>query len=778
MIVEPSERRNQNSLTRLRAHFTGIVQGVGFRPTLYRLAKTLALTGWVQNTGVGVVAELEGPRASLESWIEIVLHQIPLPARIDSSQAEWLDPIGFAQLEIRKSASHGPRAALVPPDIATCPDCLTDMSNPKDRRYQYPFTTCTQCGPRYSLIENIPFDRPVTTMNDFTMCEDCHNEYLDPSNRRFHSQTNCCPSCGPTLTLMDPIGNHLASANGVWGLIQKALEDGHILALKGVGGFQLVCSATNSAAVARLRERKQRPAKPFAVMFANIEAAKKSCLINAETEHLLTSQAAPIVLVEKRVQDQEANTSKISDLVAPSIHRLGIMLPASGLHYQLSELVSFPLILTSGNVSGEPICIEDVSALKKLGQIAELFLVHNRRIARAVDDSVVHLIQKKAQILRRARGYAPLPISLPQFFSTEVPSASVDLEKRPILALGGNMKNSIALGIGDQAIVSQHLGDLENHETFLAFVKTCEDFQHIYAVEKPEIVCDLHPDYQSTHFADQINSCEKNVFRVQHHWSHALAVAAEHQVQFPFLAIVWDGTGYGTDGTAWGGEFIQGHINGFKRVGNFRPFRLPGGEQASRQPQRSLAGLLYELMQEQAPIESIYKSMLRQQINSPQTSSVGRLFDAVAALLGLCDGSNSVLTFEGEAAIKLQTLAEASNLNIDSVLHYPILMKDSILDSGPMILEMLTELKNGVNKEIISLKFHSSLARVATAVALSQEEKRIILTGGCFQNQLLLNNVIQELQKNGFVVYWPQQIPPNDGGVSLGQIMAAHLKNT
>jgi hydrogenase maturation protein HypF len=772
---------------RLRTQFTGVVQGVGFRPTLYRLATEIGLTGWIQNTGSGVLCELEGPRDALQAWLKAVLRDIPPPAAIDSNISEWLPPVGFLELQIRESISQGPRIAQIPADIAICADCILDMSSEKtatasgNRRANYPFTTCTQCGPRYSLIENIPFDRAMTTMRDFTMCEDCQSEYLNPLDRRFHSQTNCCPKCGPQYILCDRSGATLEDTNHLWELVKIALLQGKIVALKGLGGFQLVALASSALAVTTLRNRKQRPSKAFAIMFRSIDAAKKVCLITSEEEQLLRSQAAPIVLVSRRPQVNSFSSSSSSSspslysalesnlvdpAVAPDTRRLGIMLPTTGAHVLLADLIDDPLILTSGNLSGEPICIDEANAFAKLGPIADLFLIHNRRILSAVDDSVVQLVLGELQILRRARGYSPLPISTPGGVS-------------PTLALGAQFKNSIALQLNNNAFVSQHIGDLENTETYASFVQTCTNFQKVYHVTKPRIVCDLHPDYQSTQFANHQDPTIAPL-RVQHHWAHALACAAEHKVQFPFLAAVWDGTGYGTDGTSWGGEFLRGERAGFTRFGHLRTFPLPGGDLAARQPRRSLAGILYELFENDAAIDPLFKTMMQKSVNSPRTSSMGRLFDGVAALLGLNSnlGLDSKLSYEGEAAIKLQNLAESA----DGTSTYSISIKKSreqnLLDWGPMIKEIILDFKNLVPNEVIARKFHFTLVKGLVEFALMAGEKRIILTGGCFQNQILLEATIQQLREKHFVVFWPQQIPPNDGGISLGQIMAAHLEES
>ncbi|MBL7669876.1 MAG: carbamoyltransferase HypF [Bdellovibrionaceae bacterium] len=769
---------------RIRLQFSGVVQGVGFRPAIFRMAQERGLTGWIQNTADGVLSEFEGPKIVLSSLLESILKDIPSPVKIESHTAEWLPAIGLVGLEIHQSVSRGPPSAQIPADIAICASCLNDMTaseaqgktltSSRNRRTGYPFTTCTQCGPRYSLIENIPFDRPVTTMRDFMMCEDCLSEYSNPLDRRFHSQTNCCPKCGPQYSLCDRNGVTLASGDEIWLLAQSALKGGKILAFKGLGGYQLVALASNSQAIATLRQRKKRPSKAFAVMFRSLDAARKICLITPAVETLLKSEASPIVLVDRLNQhDTSQIVASVDPAVAPDTRRLGIMLPTTGGHAILTALLDDPLIVTSGNLSGEPICTDEKDAFSKLSSIADLFLIHNRRISRAVDDSVVQLILDKPQILRRARGHAPLPLNLPLNMQQKLP---------PTLSLGAQFKNTIALNLENKVYVSQHLGDLQNVETYSSFVHICEDFQKIYKVENPHLVCDLHPDYQSTHFAnhlvtqtsEQATHLAADLLRVQHHWAHALACVAEHGIEFPFLAVVWDGTGLGDDGTSWGGEFLLGKSSGYTRVGHLRRFPLPGGDLASRQPKRSLAGLLYELFNDHAKIDPFFKTILQRSLNSPLTSSAGRLFDGIGALLGL----KSDLSYEGEAAIKLQTLAEGAT----SSASYSITISSNDrhsppqLDWGPMVREILTDLRDSVSIETIARKFHFTLANGVVQLALHVGEKRIILTGGCFQNRLLLEATIQQLRKKDFVVFWPQEIPPNDGGIAVGQIMAAHLK--
>lgn len=768
------------NIRRAQIEFRGVVQGVGFRPTLFRLAKEAGFKGWIQNTGVGVAAEIEGSQPLLEAWLESLAQRFSPPTHIDSVVWDWLPPSGFTDLEIRESLSQGPRSAQIPADISICGACIQDMETPGHPREGYPFTSCTQCGPRYSLIESIPFDREVTTMRDFPMCGECNKEYSDPQDRRFHSQTNCCPKCGPHLSLRDASGKELSQRENVWPSVQQALSQGKIIAVKGLGGFQLVCSAAQTHTVQKLRLRKHRPSKAFALMFRSLAEARKVCAMNPDEEALLQSQAAPIVLVRRLPGD-----SKLVDpLVAPDTSRLGLMLPTTGIHIRLTKLSDEPLIVTSGNLSGEPICTDESMALKKLSPIADLFLVHNRRIVRAVDDSVVQVVQGRSQILRRARGYAPLSIQIPTSPSSKMPTT---------LALGGHLKNTIALNLNDKIFLSQHLGDLDNVESFSAFVQTCEDFKSIYGVKDPIIACDLHSDYQSSRLARELSAAPH---LVQHHWAHAMATKIEHQIEYPFLGVVWDGTGYGADGTSWGGEFLLCQPGHFERVGHLRNFRLPGGDLAAREPQRSLAGLLFEMQKQEdltGILSPILKTMLLQKLNSPITSSVGRLFDGVASLVGLDSKSRSPggekvsLSYEGEAAIRLQTLAESWNQKPAPLYQPRVLAKKTdsnskgvfILDWEPLLHGLCEDLSKQAPPARIAMSFHISLVDGLIQMTELLGEKRIALSGGCFQNQLLLDLAIRELQKKGFSVFWPQQIPPNDGGISLGQLVisVSHQSN-
>jgi hydrogenase maturation protein HypF len=772
----------------------GAVQGVGFRPFIFRLATELNLQGAVLNSSQGVFIEIEGARELLNQFLLRLEKEKPPRAIIQSLEFSFFDAIGYEKFEILASENSGAKTALILPDIATCPDCLCEIFDPRNRRYLYPFTNCTNCGPRFSIIESLPYDRANTSMKSFEMCEACEREYHDPNNRRFHAQPNACPNCGPQLELLECGDMSLLSKRGHVRALQndallaaEAIRDGKILALKGIGGFQLLADARNEKAVQRLRERKHREEKPFALMFPSLESVKEICAVNKFEERLLQSPEAPIVLLNKlTIQNSKL---KISEAVAPQNPFLGVLLPYSPLHHILLGELNFPVIATSGNLSGEPICIDEKDALARLGEIADLFLVHNRPIVRQLDDSVARIFFGHEQILRRARGYAPLPIQLKS--KVQSPNPKV------ILAVGAQLKNSVALAIGEQIFLSQHIGDLETEPAFAAFKKVANDFEKLYEA-KPEIVaCDFHPEYLSTKFAQKQNA---EIFSVQHHYAHILSCAAENEIEAPLLGVAWDGTGLGTDGQIWGGEFLLSNENSFERVAHFREFRLPGGEAAIKQPRRVALGLLWEIFGDEifsrrdfhflkffsnAELSMLHK-MLTQKINSPETSSAGRLFDAIASLVGL----RQRVSFEGQAAMELEFAI--GEIKTDEFYQLKIAAREDIrpadiitaaracvanssliFDWQPMILEILDDLKAQIPVGIIAAKFHNALAEVIVEVAKIIGEAKVALSGGCFQNKYLLERAILKLQAAGFKPYWHQRVPTNDGGIVLGQAVAA-----
>lgn len=765
---------------RLKVTVRGAVQGVGFRPFVYRLAVELSLTGWVLNSSQGVFIEAEGHKQALDQLLLRLQAEKPPRSFIQSLEFSFLDAIGFESFEIRESSDTGAKTTLVLPDIAVCPDCLREIFDPTNRRYLYPFTNCTNCGPRFSIIESLPYDRAHTSMKHFAMCSECQREYENPLDRRFHAQPNACPVCGPYVTLWDNKGNICSTQhNALLGAVLLLCE-GKIVAVKGLGGFHLMVDARNDEAVRRLRVRKHREEKPFALMYPSLEMVKEDCKVSEFEERLLLSPESPIVLL-KRLNPQSIIRNTHSP-VAPGNPYLGIMLPYTPLHHILMQALGFPVVATSGNLSDEPICTDELDALKRLNNIADAFLVHNRPIVRHVDDSIVRVMLGRELVLRRARGYAPLPITVGT------------THESPVLAVGAHLKNTVAMFAGDNVFISQHIGDLETAESLNAFHAVINDFQKLYDVQPRDIVCDMHPDYLSTKTAKGFGN---TVTEIQHHYAHVASCMAENQLEGEVLGVSWDGTGYGLDGTIWGGEFLLTTQQSFRRVAALRQFRLPGGEAAIKEPRRVALGLLYEIFgadlfarHDIASLQAfssgdldIVQQVLARGLNSPFTSSAGRLFDAVASLIGL----RQKLNFEGQAAMEMEFLT-ASNTTEESYefqlshdhshqgdaqttaisdFHLPI-----FIDWSPMIKEILSDLKENLSPGIISTKFHNTLTDIIVRVAIIIRRQRIVLTGGCFQNTYLTERTVVRLEQEGFRPYWHQRVPPNDGGISLGQIYA------
>ncbi|HLV35012.1 MAG TPA: carbamoyltransferase HypF [Spirillospora sp.] len=741
----------------LRIEIHGAVQGVGFRPFIYRLAAELGLVGWVSNTAQGVVIEVGGAQPVLDVFIRRIQAEKPPLSIIDTINTAPVHFNGCATFEIRHSDDSGGKTALVLPDVATCPDCLREIYDPDNRRYLYPFTNCTNCGPRYSIIESLPYDRPNTTMRHFAMCADCQAEYENPLDRRFHAQPNACPKCGPHLELWGLAGEVLSTRHEAIEAAADALRRGLIVAVKGLGGFHLMVTAHSEPAVQRLRTRKRRPDKPLALMYPLLEMVEADCFVSAQEAELLTSPAAPIVLLRRRPG------SSVAPGVAPDNGYLGVMLPYTPLHHLLMSRLDFPVVATSGNLSDEPICIDEYEALDRLGAVADVFLVHNRPIVRHVDDSIVRVVAGQLQILRRARGYAPLPVR-------------VDGVPNGILAVGAHLKNAMALSGGSSVFISQHIGDLETAEAFDAFRRTIASVEMLYEQQPTAIAHDLHPDYLSTQYALQAGL---PTTAVQHHHAHVLACVAENQINLPVLGISWDGTGLGTDGTIWGGEFLHTTDAGFTRVAHLRTFRLPGAEQAVKEPRRAAIGLLYEIFGDQvfdttgfAPLRdlppqarAVLRTMLARDVNTPVTSSAGRLFDAIASLLDI----RHEVSYEGQAAAALEYLLDGAR----STEQYPFSFHTDVIDWEPMVCAVLADLREKQPVSLIAAKFHNTLVEMMVAVARRIGEPRIVLTGGCFQNVYLTERAITRLQEAGFQPYWHQQVPPNDGGIALGQMLAA-----
>jgi hydrogenase maturation protein HypF len=750
---------------RAKAVVRGAVQGVGFRPFVYRLAKELDLTGWVSNSSQGVFIEVEGAGAALREFLVRLEREKPPQAIIQSLDFSFLDAAGYKDFTIRASEEKGAKTVLILPDIATCPHCVMEIFQPSNRRHRYPFTNCTNCGPRFTIIEELPYDRPNTSMKKFAMCPLCEREYHDPADRRFHAQPNACPGCGPHLEFWDSGGNVLAHHEAALHLAAEDIRDGKIVALKGLGGFHLIADARNESVVQRLRKRKHRSEKPFALMYPSLEMAREHCRVSELEERLLLSPEAPIVLVQRW-------SPPLAPSIAPGNPYLGVMLPSTPLHHLLLRELGFPVVATSGNLSDEPICTDEHEALARLGGIADFFLVHDRPIVRPVDDSVTRVVRGREMVLRRSRGYAPLPVHL----KAPLPC---------VLAVGAHLKNTVALSVGHEAFISQHIGDLETNEAHAAFRAVAADLPRLYEATPEIIACDLHPDYPSTKYAAQLAAqMDAPLHPVQHHWAHVLSCMAENEVEFPALGVAWDGTGYGPDGTIWGGEFLLAGETSFERVAHFRQFRLPGGEAAIKQPRRAALGVLFEMggaaaldQRELAPLRdfsegdlALIRQMLIKELQAPVTSSAGRLFDAVASIAGL----RQQVTFEGQAAMDLEfaiqpCVCEAYSFEIKST-------SPSVVDWRPMIGEVVEDVRRGLTPGIISAKFHNALVEIIVAVARHVGQTRVVLTGGCFQNRYLTERSVQRLLEEGFRPYWHQRVPTNDGGIALGQIVDAARK--
>ncbi|MHC4196761.1 MAG: carbamoyltransferase HypF [Planctomycetota bacterium] len=773
--------RQTSRQKRVRVSVSGVVQGVGFRPFVYRLASSLGLAGYVMNLSWGVLIEAEGEEGRLNELILRIPREKPPLARISSLEFSFLDPgpIGLETFTIAKSAAEGELSPAVPPDISTCEECRAETLQPGARRHLYPFTNCTNCGPRLTIINALPYDRPDTTMKGFEMCDACRDEYESPGDRRFHAQPIACPDCGPHVELWDCDGKRLADKGDAMAMAAERILRGEILAVKGLGGFLLVADASNEETVARLRKRKRREEKPLAVLFPSLDVTRKYCEVSPMEERLLTSPESPIVLLKKRCD--KTLPGVLAEAVAPGNPYLGAMLPYSPLHLILSENTGIPLIATSGNLTDEPICIDNSEAIQRLSGIADFFLVHTRPIARYVDDSVARVILGREMVVRRARGYAPLPIRH-------------SAEKMPrVMGVGGHLKNNIALSLGRDVFVSQHIGDLETLEARDAFLQAIADLTRLFDYRAEVVACDMHPDYFSTVWA------RKNgvpVIPVQHHHAHIASCMMENELDGRVLGVAWDGTGYGADGTVWGGEFLLAGYTSFDRVAHLKTFRLPGSERSVKEPRRSALSVLYETfgdgsgdLLEKIPTLASFENketellleMIKKGINSPVTSSAGRLFDAVSSILGIRQRAG----FEGQGAMELEFRACREFSPPPSAVRgesYDFAVDDGDAN-GPMVLDwrlvisaIIDDLNGGLDTGVISSRFHNTLSSMIVAVAKRVQVEKVVLSGGCFQNKYLLERTVAQLEKEGFRVYTHQRVPPNDGGISLGQVaVAGHI---
>ncbi len=757
----PAGPARQRLLRRLAIRASGRVQGVGFRPFVHRLATGLGLAGHVANTPAGVRIEIEGAAGPIDTFLERLTREAPPHAVIEQIAITPLEITGERGFRIAPSILAAGGSALPTPDLATCEDCLRELFDPRDRRYRYPFLNCTRCGPRYSILEGIPYDRARTSMRHFPMCEACSREYEDPASRRFHAEPNACPACGPRLSLLDPRGSTLAREEAALQGAIGALGEGRILAIKGIGGFHLAVDAGNAAAVTRLRLRKNRPDKPFAVMFTDMAALRTACRPSQEEERILLGPARPILLL-RRCED-----APIAEEVAPGNPLLGAFLPYSPLHHLLLRGCGFPLVMTSGNRSDAPIVIDEKQAIGRLGGIADLLLVHDRPIVRPVEDSVLRVIDGEPVLLRLGRGFAPLAVPFR--------GAGAGM-----LALGGHLKAGIAVTLPERIVMGGHLGDLESAEAREVFGRETEALARLFGISPRLVLHDRHPDYATSHMAGAFGT---PALAVQHHLAHIAACMAEQEIEPPALGIAWDGTGFGGDGTVWGGEFLLVAGTGWRRVARLRRFPLPGGERAVREPRRAAFGLLFAAFGEGLAKEvdlpplaafaeherRVLLRMLERGINSPRTSSVGRLFDAVASLCGLCQRASH----EGQADCALEWAAE----DAEAAAPYPFPLRPADgmleLDWQPALEALLAELRAGAPAGHVAARLHAGLVAAVVAAAERLGIAQVVLSGGCFRNALLLRLTAARLRDAGFRPVFHRRVPPDDGSLALGQAAAA-----
>ena len=768
----------------------GIVQGVGFRPFVYSLATGLGLGGMVGNDVDGVFAEVEGPPAAVGEFLRRLEREAPPLARIERVTASPLPPAGSASFTIAPSGPGGRRRTLVAADTATCADCLRELADPADRRYRYPFINCTNCGPRFTIVRDVPYDRPFTTMAGFAMCEPCAAEYHDPADRRYHAQPTCCPACGPRLALLGASGPRLAGAGppdaglprdgllDVDALDAAAalLRDGRVVAVKGLGGYHLAADAAREDAVATLRVRKHREDKPFAVLAAGLAAARALCEVDDAAAALLTSRARPIVLLPR------LPGSRVAAATAPGNRHLGVMLPYTPLHHLLVQAVAGPIVLTSGNISDEPIAYRDEDALDRLSGIADAFLTHDRAIHIRTDDSVTRAFRGRPMPVRRSRGYVPEPVVVPGGF------------RHPVLACGAELKNTFCLAKDRHAFVSHHIGDLENAETLRSFTEGIEHFRRLFDIDPQVVAYDLHPEYLSTKYA--LDLPDVDLAGVQHHHAHVASCLADNGWPADggrVIGVAFDGTGYGADGTLWGGEFLVADYAGFERAGHLAPVPLPGGQAAIRQPWRMAAAYLdaagldadhLDVNRRNSAQWPAIVAVARKGVNAPLTSSAGRLFDAVAALLGIRDTIN----YEGQAAIELEQLADPAERGAYRAGTGPEAPDEHAAPGRPfqvrgadLVRAATDDLMAGVPPAVIAARFHNGVAAAVEAACLMLRGRHalttVALSGGVFQNMLLLNQVVTRLRARGFEVLTHSRVPCNDGGISLGQAVIAAARD-
>jgi hydrogenase maturation protein HypF len=752
---------------RRRVRVEGIVQGVGYRPFVYGLAQRAGVTGFVGNDAEGVFAEVEGDPAAVAAFVAALRDEAPPLAVVESVTAEVVPPRGDATFVIVESRAGGEHVALISPDMATCDDCLAEMADPSGRRHRYPFTNCTNCGPRFTITTSVPYDRPFTTMAGFEMCADCKAEYHDPADRRFHAQPICCPACGPTLTLVDA-GGQVIPGDPLAGTA-RLLNEGAVVGVKGLGGYHLAARADHEEGVAALRARKHREDKPFAVMVPDLAVARRLCAVDEAGAALLTGPQRPIVLLPVHPD------APVAAPVAPGNRSLGLMLPYTPLHHLLLDEVGAPVVLTSGNVSDEPIAYRDGDAFERLDHIADAFLTHDRPIHIRTDDSVTRPFAGRELILRRARGHAPRPLRVPWAFP------------RPVLATGAELKSTFCLAKDHHAFVSHHIGDLENYETLRSFTEGIDHFRRLFDVEPEVVAHDLHPEYLSTKHAHDLDGLE--LTGVQHHHAHIASCLADNGETGPAIGVAFDGLGYGTDGTIWGGEFLLCDLAAFERVGHLATVPMPGGTNAIREPWRMAAAYLDAAFDGDLPAGlplpgrhpdrwDAIVSMARSGVSAPLTSSAGRLFDAVAAIIGLRDRVN----YEGQAAIELEQRAD---LNETGLYRLPVAPVDGMwrLDGPGLVRRVAEDHLAGVPAAIVAARFHNAVAAAVVETCLCIRDERglgdlpVALSGGVFQNLLLLERVVTGLDARGVRALVHSRVPPNDGGISLGQAAVAGARD-
>ncbi|HEX2938117.1 MAG TPA: carbamoyltransferase HypF [Ruminiclostridium sp.] len=751
----------------------GIVQGVGFRPFVYNLAVSCKIRGWVNNFPGGVHIEAEGAEENLKSFVRRLKEEAPPISSIDAFDIKTAVPAGYDDFKIRESSTESADEAYISPDISVCDDCLNEMNDPKNRRYRYPFINCTNCGPRFTITAGIPYDRVNTTMSAFRMCKECAKEYQDPSDRRFHAQPIACDRCGPVLALLDSNGNPMPRCSAIETAIDL-LSDGKIIAIKGLGGYHLACDAQNDKAVQLLRKRKNRDGKPFALMAKSLDVISKYCYINKKEAEIIQGVRKPIVLLERK-----HGTELAVDYISPDNNKIGIMLPYTPLHYLLFTGKLELLVMTSGNISGEPIYYQDEEAKRGLKGIADYFLTNNRDIYIRTDDSVTSVFRDREFIIRRSRGYVPLPVDISSIVKAcnQIPS---------VLACGGELKNTFCLTKGKKAFISHHIGDLENFETLKSFETGIDHFKKIFSVIPKAVACDKHPDYLSTKYAESLEDIA--IIPVQHHHAHIASCMAENNVSGDVIGVAFDGTGYGDDGKIWGGEFFVGDYSGFERQAHFEYVPLPGGELSIKEPWRMAVSCLFQIYGDHSTtlklpflnhVSEYKKEILLQQIkkriNAPLTSSLGRLFDAVSSIIGLCN----VIEYEGQAAIRLE-----KNACIEKSCLYPydITQRENCYEIRvrQLISAIVDDVLKGREVSLISGSFHLTIAGITLNICRLLREKYgindVVLSGGVFQNLLLLSLTMDNLERSGFRVYTHRKVPTNDGGISLGQAVIAIRK--